>query len=73
MTEWINWLLKDLTDEDLRTELSPGKNHGIWILGHLIASDDDFLYSWEQSNRSIEIQELFGQEASFSRLINILM
>ncbi|MBK7156992.1 MAG: DinB family protein [Ignavibacteria bacterium] len=62
VTEWINWLLKDLTDEDLRTELSPGKNHGIWILGHLIASDDDFSLFMGTGNPVYpEIQELFGQ------------
>ncbi len=62
VTEWINWLLKDLTDDDLMTELAPGKNHGIWILGHLIASDDDFsLFMGTGDPVYPEIQELFGQ------------
>ena len=37
MVNWVNGNIDPLTDEELQMELSPGKNHGIWILGHLIA------------------------------------
>mgnify|MGYP006220985185 CR=1 FL=1 len=30
-------LLKTLTDDQLQREISPGKNRGIYLLGHLIA------------------------------------
>jgi DinB superfamily len=40
MLTWINMYLNALTDEELRSEIVPGKNHGVWILGHLVASDD---------------------------------
>jgi DinB superfamily len=40
MLAWVNMYLDALTDEELRSEIVPGKNHGLWILGHLVASDD---------------------------------
>src|ERR1019366_8461519 len=40
MLAWVNMYLDELTDEELRSDIIPGKNHGVWILGHLIASDD---------------------------------
>ncbi len=39
---WANWKLNLLSDDDLKREVSPGKNHGIWLFGHLIANEDDF-------------------------------
>lgn len=39
---WANWKLNLLSEDDLKKEVSPGKNHGIWLLGHLIANEDDF-------------------------------
>lgn len=39
---WINDTLSRLSDNDFNLELFPGKNHGVWILGHLVVSDDDF-------------------------------
>lgn len=36
-------LLNSLTDEDLQKEIAPGKNRGIYLLGHLIAVHDDLL------------------------------
>lgn len=42
MVEWVTEYIDALSDEDLKMELSPGKNHGVWILGHMIVSDDDF-------------------------------
>ena len=36
-------LLNSLTDEALQREIAPGKNRGIYLLGHLIAVHDDVL------------------------------
>ncbi|MFM2306941.1 MAG: hypothetical protein RLZZ367_1610 [Bacteroidota bacterium] len=36
-------LLNTLTDEQLQKEVAPGKNRGIYLLGHLIAVHDDML------------------------------
>ncbi len=40
-----NWddLLKELSDETLQKEIAPGKNRGIYLLGHIIAVHDDML------------------------------
>ncbi len=62
MVGWINETLSGLSDEDFKTELSPGKNHGVWILGHLIVSDDDFsLYMGKGDLLYPELAEVFGQ------------
>jgi hypothetical protein len=36
-------LLDSLTDEMLQKEIAPGRNRGIYLLGHLIAVHDDML------------------------------
>jgi len=36
-------LLNSLSDETLQKEIAPGKNRGIYLLGHLIAVHDDLL------------------------------
>lgn len=36
-------LLNTLSDEQLQKEIAPGKNRGVYILGHLIAVHDDML------------------------------
>ena len=36
-------ILQSLTDEQLQKEVSPGKNRGIYLLGHLIAVHDDMV------------------------------
>jgi len=36
-------LLNSITDEQLQKEISPNKNRGIYLLGHLIAVHDDML------------------------------
>lgn len=62
MYEWVNLYLNSLTDEEFRMELSPGKNHGVWILGHMITSDDDFsVYMGKGELLFPEYRELFGQ------------
>ena len=38
-----NALLDSVTDEQLQQEIAPGKNRGIYLLGHLIAVHDDML------------------------------
>ena len=35
--------LNELTDDQLQKEIAPGKNRGIYLLGHLIAVHDDML------------------------------
>jgi hypothetical protein len=37
----LNKRLSEITDEELQKEISPGKNRGIYLLGHLIAVHDD--------------------------------
>ena len=59
---WVDMYLNALTDEELKTELTPGGNHGIWLLGHLIASDDDLsLYLGKGNLLYPEYQKLFAQ------------
>ena len=36
-------LLNSLSDDQLEKEIAPGKNRGIYLLGHLIAVHDDML------------------------------
>jgi hypothetical protein len=36
-------LINSMTDETLQSEIAPGKNRGIYLLGHLIAVHDDML------------------------------
>lgn len=36
-------LLQSLTDAQLMQEIAPGKNRGVYLLGHLIAVHDDML------------------------------
>src|SRR6187401_420310 len=36
-------LLAALPDETLEKEVAPGKNRGLWILGHLVAVHDEML------------------------------
>src|SRR5689334_22722337 len=35
--------LNSITDEQLQQEIAPGKNRGIYLLGHLVAVHDDML------------------------------
>tara|TARA_R110002049_G_scaffold214533_3_gene385989 strand:+ start:7712 stop:8203 length:492 start_codon:yes stop_codon:yes gene_type:complete len=36
----IDKIISEISDEKLMTEIAPGKNRGIYILGHLIAVND---------------------------------
>lgn len=40
-----NWdkQLSELSDEQLQREVSPGKNRGVYLLGHMIAAHDDVI------------------------------
>ncbi len=40
-----NWdtILDNLTDEQLQKEIAPGKNRGLYLLGHLTAVHDDMI------------------------------
>lgn len=61
-----NWdkHLNSLTDEQLMREISPGKNRGIYLLGHLIAVHDDMLILLDMGERLYpELQEPFLKEA----------
>lgn len=39
---WADWIISSLSEDDLKKEIAPGRNHGIWLLGHLITCEDDF-------------------------------
>jgi len=39
----LNKHINSLTDEQLQKEISPGRNRGIYLLGHLIAVHDEML------------------------------
>ena len=40
---YLNKLVSSLTDEQLAKEIAPGKNTGVYLLGHLIAVSDGML------------------------------
>ena len=42
-TSRIGSLLEKLSDEQLTAEIAPGKNRGIYLLGHLTATNDNLL------------------------------
>ncbi len=61
-TSWINGNLKILSNEDLIESIIPGKNHGVWILGHLIESEDELsTFLGKGSMLFPSYLELFGQ------------
>jgi len=47
----IDKLLESFTDEQWQQEIAPGKNRGIYILGHLAAVNDYMLSLFEFSDR----------------------
>ena len=61
MVGWIDQHLNALSDNELEAEISPGRNTGIWVLGHLIASMDDIgLYLSNADKDYKDYWELFG-------------
>jgi hypothetical protein len=52
--------LDSLTDEQLQHEIAPGKNRGIYLLGHLIAVHDDMIILLDLGDKLYpELQEPF--------------
>ncbi|MEO6610872.1 MAG: DinB family protein [Chitinophagaceae bacterium] len=43
LTGTFDTTLDSLTDEQLQKEIAPGKNRGIYLLGHLVAVHDDMI------------------------------
>lgn len=57
-------LLQSLTDDTLEKEIVPGKNRGIYILGHLIAVHDDMLILLDMGDKLYpELHEPFIKSA----------
>lgn len=65
--EWINENINALSDDEYRMELSPGRNHGVWLLGHLIVSDDDLsMFLGKGPLLYPEYADMFGQKSKIS-------
>ncbi|WP_284652957.1 DinB family protein [Flavobacterium terrisoli] len=59
--------LNNLTDEQLQKEIAPGKNRGIYLLGHLIAVHDDMIRLLDFGNKLYpELYEPFITESDKS-------
>jgi hypothetical protein len=57
-------ILSSISDEALQKEVAPGKNRGVYLLGHLIAVHDDMLAFLDMGDRQYpELQEPFIKEA----------
>ncbi|MES2332113.1 MAG: DinB family protein [Bacteroidota bacterium] len=57
-----NWdtHLNSLSDEQLQKEIAPGKNRGIYLLGHLIAVHDDMLILLDMGDKLYpELRSIF--------------
>jgi DinB superfamily len=56
----LNKLLDTLTDEQLQSEIAPGRNTGVYLLGHLIAVSDALFPLFGFSERMYpELEEVF--------------
>jgi len=52
--------LNGFTDEQLQQEIAPGKNRGIYLLGHLVAVHDDMLRLLDMGDKLYpELQDAF--------------
>lgn len=61
-------ILSFLTDEALQREIAPGKNRGVYILGHLIAVHDDMLLLLDMGEKLYpQLQEPFIKFADKTR------
>lgn len=61
-----NWdlILNALSDEALQKEIAPGRNRGIYLLGHLIAVHDDMLILLDMGEKLFpELNEPFIKAA----------
>ncbi len=71
MEGWINQHLNSLSDDDLKNEIAPGRNTGVWTLGHLIASMDDIgLYLSNEDKEYKDYLEMFGPGSKPASLDN---
>lgn len=62
MVEWVNGTIDPLSDDEFKMEITPGKNHGVWLLGHLVTSDDDFsMFMGKGDQMFPQYYDLFGQ------------
>src|SRR5262245_58268480 len=64
MIRWLSDIINALSDDDLKMSIAPGKNHGVWILGHLVQSEDElstFLGKGEMIYP--HYNDLFGQKS----------
>lgn len=60
----LNKTLNELNDKQLQKEIAPGKNRGIYLLGHLIAVHDDMLILLGMGEKLYpELSEPFIKEA----------
>lgn len=61
MKNW-NDILNALSDEQLMEEIAPGKNRGVYLLGHMIAVHDDMLVLLDMGPKLFpELNEAFIQ------------
>jgi hypothetical protein len=59
-----NKLLNEISDEQLMNEVAPGKNRGVYLLGHLVAVHDDMLILLGMGEKLFpELYELFIKQA----------
>lgn len=57
-------LLNSVSDEKLQSEIAPGKNRGIYLLGHLIAVHDSMLTLLDMGEKKFpELAKAFLEEA----------
>jgi chromosome condensin MukBEF complex kleisin-like MukF subunit len=57
-------LLNSISDEYMLREISPGKNRGIYLLGHLIAVHDSILVLLDMGEKKYpELSKAFLEEA----------
>jgi len=68
---WINMFMDKLDDNDWKEDIISGRNHGVWLLGHMIASDDDLsLFINKEPMLFPEYQNLFAQGSTCLSLDN---
>lgn len=57
-------IVSNISDEALQKQVAPGKNRGIYLLGHLIAVHDDMLVLLDMGSRQYpQLQQAFLKEA----------
>lgn len=63
LTGWLSNTINGLSHDDLYRCIAPQKNHGVWILGHLIQSEDELGVYLGKSEHYLfpQYTALFGQ------------